>query len=102
MLDRATGCLEHHRNDVAAVGDCRSAKDDYHLSAAREHLLDRTRELWLFVRHASFCDDGRARGRYARGGDLQSLLDHLRRKAWQNGGDDAELADAIWCDPHQR
>src|SRR3974390_3746751 len=102
MLDRATGGLERRRNDVAAVGECRRAEDDHHLSAGREHLLDRTRELWLFVRHAFFYDDGRARGRDARGGDLQRLLDDLRHKAWHHGRDDADLANAIWCDPYQR
>jgi len=44
----------------------------------------------------------RAPGRDARGGDLQRLLDDLRHKAWQHGRDDADLANAIWCDPYQR
>ena len=56
----------------------------------------------LFVRHAPLGDDRGVGRRKPLGGDLQRLVDHLRRKAGQERRDDADLADPIGRDAHQR
>ena len=72
------------------------------LGAAGEHLLERARQRGALVRHAALGHDGGTGRRQPLVGDLQRLLDHLGREPGQHGGDDADLADAVGRDAHQR
>ncbi len=67
-----------------------------------EDLVERTSERRGLVRHAPLGDDRGARRRQPLGGDPQRLLDHLVGEARQHRRDDADLADLVGRDPHQR
>ncbi len=64
--------------------------------------VDGAGERRLLVRHALLGDDAGAGRRDARGGDLQRLVDHLRRQTRQQRRDDADLLDRIRRDADDR
>ena len=104
MLDAAADRLERRRDDVAAVGNRGGAEHD---RRARRPRLSTSRMSarasgGSLVRHAALGDDAGTGRRKPLGGDLQRLLDHLGREPGQHGRDDADLADAVGRDAHQR
>ena len=62
MLDTAADRFQCRRDDIAAVGDGRSAEHDGEFGAGLEHLVKRTRDGFALMRYAPLGDNSGAAG----------------------------------------
>src|SRR5262249_55089818 len=83
MLDLTADDLDRRWNYVTAIGNSRGAEHDRQFGSGFEQLIDRARKRRLLVWYAFFRDDACAGRGNTSGGDLQRLLDDLRRQTRQ-------------------
>ena len=102
MLDAPADLFQRRRDDVAAVGNGRSAEHDDKFGSGFKNFIQCASQRGAVMRHAALGDNRCAGGSEPLGGDFQRFFDDLGREPGQHGRHHAHFADAIGRDTQQR